>query len=160
MALFWKRRNAAGRFSLARSIELGVDVSTVFECWGRYEEYPKIMENVRRIKRIDEDRVLFDVDVLGHQLVWEARVVDVVPEKVLRWESSWGARNAGRIRFEALAEDRARLTVEIEFEPRGFLENLGARIGLPNLHLQRDLASFRRFVESPLITRDASPAAI
>jgi len=155
MTLRWKSRSPTGRFSLVRSIEIGADVASVFEWWGRYEELPRIMENVRRTKRIDEGCVLWDVDVLGHQVVWEGRIVDVVPEKLVRWESSWGARNSGEVRFEWLARDRTRLTVEIEYAPRGFLENLGARLGLLDLHVQRDLASFRRFVET---TPDRSAA--
>ena len=38
--------------------------------------------------------------------------------------------------------------MEIEYEPRGLVERLGARLGLVDFHVQRDLALFRRALEA------------
>lgn len=135
------------RFSVERSIEIDACLERVFDRWSRYEEFPHFMECVRHTKQIDERRVLWDVDITGRQLVWEARIVETVPDELIRWESVWGASNRGEIHFEPLSDCRTRLTVVIEYRPRGVLEQLAARARLVDLQVRRDLARFRRVVE-------------
>jgi uncharacterized membrane protein len=142
-----RRRAPRGCFHLARSVEIDAGVGRVFALWTRYEDFPRVMDSVRRTRRIDERCVLWDVDVAGHQLVWEARILESVPEKRIRWESRGGAPHAGEVCFEALPDGRTRLEVAIEYQPRSFLERLGARLGLPDAQVARELACFRRHVE-------------
>lgn len=143
----WKTKNPLGRLTLCESIEIDEDVETVFAHWNRFEAFPRFMDSVRRAKRIDAQHVLWDVEIAGQQVVWEARIVEFVPDKLLRWESSWGAANSGEVRFEPLAGGRTRLTVDIAFRPRRALERLGARSGLVDLHVRRELERFRYLVE-------------
>jgi uncharacterized membrane protein len=144
----WKTKNPLGRFTLRESIEIDEDVASVFVRWNRYEDFPRFTDSVRRTKRIDEECVLWDIDIMGHQVVWEARIVESVPEKLVRWESSWGASNWGEVRFEAVSGGRTHLTVSIGFQPQRVLEHLGARFGLVDLYVRRDIERFREFVES------------
>jgi len=144
------RRRTAKRargFTLVESVEIDAPVEDVFARWEAYETLPRVMESVRRTKCIDEHRVLWDVDIGGHQLVWAARIVERSPGKSIRWESTWGVRNCGEVRFEAPSEGRTRLTVEVAYRPRGLVEHLGARFGLADIHVRADLQRFRRFVE-------------
>ena len=135
------------RCATIRSIDLEAPVDRVYRLWARYEDLPRILESVRRTQCITQTRVLWDVDLAARQVVWEARIVEQIPDKLVRWESTWGARNAGLVRFEALGERSTRLTVEIRYEPRSLVERLGARLGLVDRHVRRDLARFRAFVE-------------
>jgi uncharacterized membrane protein len=129
------------------SIEIDTDVETVFAEWSRFEGLPWLMDGVRRTKRIGERRILWDADVAGRQLVWEAEIVELVPDKRIRWESRWGAPNAGEVDFERLPGGRTRLSVDLRCWPRQGLERLGARLGLVKRRIRRDLAQFRRLVE-------------
>jgi uncharacterized membrane protein len=148
MSMDWKSRSPAGRFRLREEIEIGAPTAVVYERWNRYEDLPDLLENVRRIHRIDEQRVLWEADVAGRQVVWEARIVEQVPPKRVRWESTWGAANRGEVSFEELPDDRTRVTIEMVFETDGPLEALGARLGLVDLQVRRDLARFRDALES------------
>jgi uncharacterized membrane protein len=149
----WKK-NPSGRYSLAESIEIEAPVARVYDAWTHYERLPSCMESVRRTKQIDAGRVLWDVDIAGHQLVWEARILEVVPKKIIRWESSWGTALAGQVRFEAVDASRTRLSVEIDFRPKGIVESLGARLGYADRAVRRDLQSFRRRVQR--VVREAA----
>jgi uncharacterized membrane protein len=134
-------------FRLIESIEMDAPVDRVFARWTHYEELPRLLGSVRRVKCIDASQILWDVDIAGRQLVWEARVVECVPQKLVRWESHWGASHRGELRFEALPGGRSRLEVEIELHPRGLLEYLGAWLGLVDRQVRRDLGRFRHRVE-------------
>jgi uncharacterized membrane protein len=129
------------------SIEIDADVGRVFAAWSRFEGLPLLMDGVRRTKRIGERRILWDADVAGRQLVWEAEIVELAPEKRIRWESRWGAPNAGEVSFEALPGSRTCLSVDLRCWPRQGLERLGARLGLLRRRIRRDVEQFRRLVE-------------
>ena len=120
----------------------------VYAHWSRYEDFPRVMDSVRRVKRIGEQRVLWDVDIAGRQVVWEARIVEVVPHKLIRWESCWGAAHSGVVRFDELPDCETRLCVEIDLEPGSWLERIAARLGLVDAHVARDLARFRLYLGS------------
>lgn len=142
-----KKDRTLKRFRLRERIEIAVPVGRVFSAWSRLEDLPRVMESVRRVKCIDETRSLWDVDLIGRQVVWEARIVEAAPGKRIRWQSTWGAPNAGEVRFEELPEGRTLLCVEIDFEPDGPIERLGTRLGLVGFHVRRDLDRFRTAVE-------------
>jgi len=139
--------DARGVHRVQCSIEIDADVATVFGEWNRFENLPLLLEGVRRTKRIGE-RILWDADIAGRQLVWEAEIVELVPEKRIRWESRWGVSNVGEVEFEVRAGGRTRLSVDMLCWPRSGLERLGARLGLVERRVQGDLARFRRFVET------------
>ena len=120
-----------------------------------FEEFPRFMDSVRRTKRINGRHLLWDVDIAGRQVVWEARLVELVPEKLMRWESRWGAPNEGEVRFEGLAGGRTRLTVRIVFRPESAIEHLGARIGLVDEHVRHDLQRFAHYVARSQMEPDA-----
>lgn len=129
------------------AIEIDADVERVFGQWSRLEDLPRIMEGVRHVQRIDARRSLWDVDIAGRQVVWEAEVVECVPLKRIRWASRRGAANVGEVAFEELPGGRTLLTVDLCYGPRGFLEGLGARLGLVDRRIEADLARLRHAVE-------------
>jgi len=143
----WKTRNSDGTFALCEAIEIDQPPRSVFSAWSRVEDFPRFMSSVRRTKRIDEERVMWDVDIEGRQIVWESFLLKSIPARRMRWTSAWGAPNSGEARFDALADGRTRLTVSIQFRPRNQLESLGARLGLVDRHVRRDLECVRRYMD-------------
>ncbi len=129
------------------SIEVDTAVESAFALWRRIEDLPLILDCIRRVMWVDDRRALWDADILGRQVVWEARIVESTPNKTLAWESIWGTPNAGIVHFEPLSAQRTRMTVEISFQPRGFIERLGVRFGILGTVVQRDLERFKKMAE-------------
>ena len=130
------------RWTLRCEREIDVEPGRAFELWTRYSDLPRAIACVRRIQRIGAGRTLWDVDVGGYQLVWEAWVTEQSPGRSLRWTSRWGTPNQGEIRFEPLPDGRSRAIVEIEYAPSGLLERLGARLGIVRREIEGALADF------------------
>lgn len=130
------------------SIEIEADSKRVFSEWTRFENLPHIMAGVRQTQQIGPGRILWDADVAGRQVVWEAEIIEQVPHKRIRWESRWGACHAGTVSFDELPDGRTLLTADVHYRPSGLMERIGARFDLLGLRIRRDLAQFRRFVES------------
>ncbi|NNL67133.1 MAG: hypothetical protein HKP30_12880 [Myxococcales bacterium] len=133
---------------MSRSLPIAAPVERVFDHWTRLERLPEILTNVRRVKRIGDRRSLWDVDVAGRQIVWEAEEVERIPHKTLRWVSTWGAEHRGCVGFTRLDDGGTRLDVEIEIRPRNLLERLGVWLGPVGSALSEDLSRFARFVEA------------
>ena len=133
---------------LTRSREIAAPVGVVFEGWSRLERLPKLLANVRRVKRIGDRRSLWDVDIAGRQVVGEAEETERVPGKSLGGASTGGAENRGRIVFTRLDRDRSRIELTLEFQPRSLLERLGVAFGLVGSAVDEDLARFARAIES------------
>jgi uncharacterized membrane protein len=130
------------------SIEIDAAVPEVFGAWSRFEELPRWTAGLRHAKRIDARHILWDAEIFGHQVVWEAEIVELVPDKRIRWASCRGAPNAGEVTFEELPGGRTRVSVDVRYRPQGFLERTGARLGLLTLRIRRDLDRLRRVVEA------------
>lgn len=142
------------RHRLVRTLEVESEPEGVYDLWTRYEELPKAMMAVRRVKQVDESRLLWDVDVMGRQIVWEARLVESRRPGSIRWRTTWGAVHDGRVRFEALEDGRTRIEVEIAVEPRGLLERIGLGVGILDACVARNLEGFRRLAEKASRSRE------
>jgi uncharacterized membrane protein len=150
-----------------RSVEIAAPCARVYDLWTRFEDFPRWTDAVRRTKRIDAHHVLWDAEVAGRQLVWEAEILEAVPGRCLRWRSVWGAKHAGEIRFVELDAARTRVTVALDLWPKGWLERLGARLGVVAACLEHDLERLagsierasRREASAERAMRDAPPDA-
>jgi uncharacterized membrane protein len=148
---------SAATYRVVHTVEVEGSPERVFASWTRFEDLPLFMECVRRVKRIDERRVLWDVDIWGRQVVWEGLILEQVPGKGMRWESVWGAPNSGELHLEALPGERTRLVLEIRYEPRHLLERIGARLGAVDRCVRRELARFQQVMARTSRERSGTP---
>jgi uncharacterized membrane protein len=64
------------------------------------------------------------------------------------WTSTSGDRNAGVVTFHQLSPTETRVTVQLEYEPQGIVENLGDLVGVVDRRVQGDLERFKEFIEA------------
>jgi uncharacterized membrane protein len=64
------------------------------------------------------------------------------------WKSTTGQPNAGVVTFHRLGDDQTRVTLQMEWEPEGLTESVGAALGFDDRQVQGDLERFKQFVES------------
>jgi uncharacterized membrane protein len=64
------------------------------------------------------------------------------------WRSTTGAHNAGAVSFQPLGANQTRLTLRLEYEPEGVVENVGNALGLVERRVTGDLARFKEFIEA------------
>ncbi len=122
-----------------------VEAEELFDLWLQLERLPEILDGVRRVKCVGDRRVLWDVNVAGRQLVWEAELTALERGRRIAWVSRSGTPNRGEIRFEQLGPARTRLEVDIAYEPTGLVERIGARLGLVRRCVAADLERFARY---------------
>lgn len=130
------------------SIEVNVPVSTAYNQWTQFEEFPQFMENVESVTQIDDTHLRWVAEIGGKRNEWEAEIVRQEPDKVVAWKSVDGKGTSGEVKFEPLGSDRTKIDVTISWEPEGLLESLGEKIGADTLGVKKDLESFKELIES------------
>jgi hypothetical protein len=58
--------------TIERSIELTVPVDTAYQQWTRFEEFPRFMEGVEALRRLDAKRLHWVANIGGTRKAWDA----------------------------------------------------------------------------------------
>jgi len=132
---------------IEKAIDLAVPVRTAYNQWTQFEEFPHFMEGVEFVEQRDDRRLFWKAKVGGKELVWDAEICEQIPDKRIAWRSTSGARNAGVVTFHRLSDDHTRIMLQLEYEPEGFVENVGDFLGVMSVRAQGDLERFKEFIE-------------
>ncbi|HEV8614540.1 MAG TPA: SRPBCC family protein, partial [Methylomirabilota bacterium] len=134
--------------SIEQSIDVEVPVRTVYNQWTQFEEFPRFMEGVREVRQLDDKRLHWKAQVAGKEKEWDAEITEQIPDERIAWRSRSGAWNAGVVTFHRLGDGRARVMLQLEYEPEGVVENVGDALGFVTSRVKGDLERFKAFIES------------
>lgn len=130
------------------SIEVSVPVSTAYNQWTQFEEFPTFMENVESVTQLDDTHLRWIAEIGGKREEWKAEITHQEPDKVVAWRSIEGRENSGRIEFEPIVPDRTRIDVTMTWEPEGFVEATADKVGVSDRAVKVDLERFKELIES------------
>jgi uncharacterized membrane protein len=130
------------------SIEIEVSAAIAYEFWTRVENFPKFIEAVESVERIDEKRSLWRVNLGFREQEWVAEITEVIPDKRRAWRTLHGSANAGMVNFHQIENERSLMTLHLDYEPRGLVQNLGDEFGVVSRVIQRALEQFKFRVEN------------
>jgi uncharacterized membrane protein len=131
-----------------KEIEVAVPLTTAYNQWTQFEEFPQFMEGVEEVRQLDDRRLHWRASVGGRDQEWEAQIDHQLPDEIISWRSTSGAPNAGTVRFAPLENGRTRVCLEVEYEPEGFLETVGDAFGFMSRRVSGDLDRFKEFIEN------------
>jgi uncharacterized membrane protein len=134
--------------TVKESIDVDVPVSTAYNQWTQFEEFPKFMDGVESVGQIDDTHLRWAAEVSGERREWQAEIVEQVPDEKVAWRAVDGNGPNGVVIFDPLGEDKTLVTVEMSYEPEGLKETLGSKIGLDTRQVREDLQRFKQLVEA------------
>ncbi|WP_422390359.1 SRPBCC family protein [Arthrobacter sp. N1] len=126
---------------------MNLPVTTVYNQWTQFEEFPHFMGGVKQITQLGDDRMEWVAEIGGIRRQWEARVVEQVPDRKVSWAATEGATNAGTVSFEDLG-GTTRINLVLEYEPEGLVEKVGDKLNVVENQAKKDLQNFKEFIES------------
>ncbi|HWM30558.1 MAG TPA: SRPBCC family protein [Methyloceanibacter sp.] len=133
---------------IEKSIEVRCPVSTVYNQWTQFEEFPRFMAGVKEVKQLDDTHVHWHAEIWGKDKEWDAEITEQVPDQSIAWRSTSGdAPNAGSVHFAKLGEDRTRITLMMAYEPQGAVEKVADAIGVLSKRVQTTVEQFKDFIE-------------
>jgi uncharacterized membrane protein len=131
-----------------KSIEVDVPVSTAYNQWTQFEEFPQFMEGVESVTQVDDTRLHWVAEIAGTRREWDAEIVDQEPDQRIAWRSIDGTGNAGVVTFRPVGEARTQITLDLDVEPEGLVEKIGDKLGFVSKQAEGDLKRFKEFIES------------
>jgi uncharacterized membrane protein len=138
----------AGPTTIEEQLELDVPVSTAYNQWTQFEDFPLFMDGVEHVRQLNDTTLHWVASVGGKRAEWDARIVEQEPDTRIVWESLDGKQTRGTVRFEPLGGDRTRIELQMSYRPAGPLEKLGSAIGLDARRVRGDLQRFRELIEA------------
>jgi uncharacterized membrane protein len=134
--------------SITESIDVNVPVRTAYNQWTQFEEFPKFMDGVERVEQLDDVRLHWVAKVAGKRKEWDAKITEQTPDQRVAWTATSGAENGGVVTFHRIDDDKTRVTVQMDLDPEGPVENVGDALGVPDRRVKEDLKRFKEFIES------------
>jgi uncharacterized membrane protein len=133
---------------IEQSVEVDVPISTAYNQWTQFEEFPRFMEGVKEVRQLDPTHLHWVAELGGQKHEWDAEITEQRPDERVAWKNVGGKQNAGVVTFHRLDDERTRMMVQLDFMPEGLIEKLGDAVGAPDRRVAGDLRRFKEIIES------------
>jgi len=133
---------------ITESIDVAVPVSTVYNQWTQFEEFPRFMGGVQSVQQLDDTHLRWIAEIGGKHEEWEAEITEQHADERVAWKAIGGKGNAGVVTFHRLNDGETRVTVQMDWQPEGVIENVGTALGLDDRQVSKDLNRFKELIES------------
>jgi uncharacterized membrane protein len=132
---------------IEKTVEVQCPLSTVYNQWTQFETFPRFMEGVEEIKQLDDTHLHWHAEIAGVDREWDAEITEQVPDRKIAWRSITGPENGGTVTFQSVDPTRTRITLRMEYDPTGFVENTADMMGVIERRVEGDMKRFRDFIE-------------
>ncbi|ANJ26127.1 SRPBCC family protein [Agromyces aureus] len=129
------------------TIDVDAPISRVYNLWTHFESFPTFMSGVERIVQRTDTDLHWKVKIVGVEREFDAIVTEQIPDERVAWRSVDGEEHAGVVTFHRLDADRTRIALQLDWEPKGFVEKVGAVLQVDDIQIHRDLAKFKELAE-------------
>jgi hemerythrin superfamily protein len=130
------------------SIEVNVPISTAYNQWTQFGDFPQFMGGVDEVEQLDDRTLRWAAQIAGIRRQWTATILEQIPGRKVAWAATEGATNAGAVYFERVDDGHTRVTLNLDYEPEGLVEKAGDAIGFVERQAVADLERFKAFIES------------
>ncbi len=134
--------------TIDETIDIDVPISTAYNQWTQFEEFPKFMGGVDEIRQVDDTLTHWKTSIGGVDREFDAKIIDQEPDRQIGWRSIDGTTHEGHVRFESLGATSTRVSVQTRWEPESLVEKAGAAVGADDHQVKADLKRFKEFIES------------
>ena len=132
---------------IEQSIEVDVPVSTAYNQWTQFEEFPRFMDGVKEVRQLDPTHLHWVAEIGGQQEEWDAEVTEQKADDRIAWKATSGKQNAGVVTFHRLDDSRSKIMLQMDWESEGMVEKVGAAIGQDDRQIKGDLERFKALIE-------------
>jgi hypothetical protein len=141
----WEESHVTTR--VEKSIRVDVPVTTAYNQWTQFEDFPHFMGGVKEVRQLDDRRLHWVAEIAGVRREWEASILEQSPDQKVAWAATAGATNAGAVRFEPAGAGSTIVALTLEYEPEGVVEQVGDKLGIVERQVTGDLERFKKLIE-------------
>ena len=132
---------------LLQSVDVKAPVRVAYNQWTQFEEFPRFMDGVESIRQITDDTLKWNVHIAGVRREFDTVITEQTPDQRVAWTTTHGPTHAGVVTFHKIDDETTRVTMQMDYDPDGFLENVADRLGFVSGQIEGDLNRFQQFIE-------------
>jgi uncharacterized membrane protein len=105
------------------------------------------MEGVEEIRQLDDTHLHWVVSHGGQRHEFDTEISEQRPDERVAWTTTDGTSHSGVVTFHRLDDSSCKIMVQMDWQPDGMLETLGAALGSDDRRVKSDLARFKEMIE-------------
>jgi hypothetical protein len=144
----WSGRRPGELSYVQDSIDIDVPISTVYNQWTQFEEFPNFMRDVVEVRQIDDTHLYWRAVIGGRPVEWDAEITTQIPDRRISWRSTSGPTSSGAVTFDRVTDNRTRVTLRLSYRAHGIAEKVGDALGAVRMELVTNLHRFAEFIQS------------
>jgi uncharacterized membrane protein len=134
---------------IQESVDIDVPVSVAYNQWTQFESFPQFMDGVESIVQIDDTHNHWVTNIAGVEREFDTEITEQHPDERIAWHSVGGdVTHAGVVTFHRLSDNQSRVMIQIDWEPIGILESVGAAVNADDRQIRADTKKFKEFIEN------------
>jgi uncharacterized membrane protein len=135
------------RMPVEQAVDIGVPLSTAYNQWTQFEEWPQFMHRLQQVTQEDDCTVSFKTKMWGISKEFEAQIVEQRPDDRIKWNTTEGITHTGVVTFHELEDRLTRVQVTFDLEPGSLLEKAARGMRHVKRAVRADMARFKAFIE-------------
>lgn len=129
------------------SITVDVPVTTAYNQWTQFEQFPHFMEAVDEVQQLDDTNLRWTVTIAGRQETFDAKITEQIPDTRIAWKSIRGPEHAGAVDFHPVDDGHTQVMVVMDGPGDTMTEKAADATGLTSRRVKGDLKRFKEFIE-------------
>ncbi len=134
--------------TITESVDVDVDVRTAYNQWTQFEMFPEFMEGVEYVRQLDDTHNLWKVDIGGVEREFKTVITEQEPDMRIAWTTVEGPHHEGVVTVHRLQDGKCRVTLQMDYDPEGFVEVVADAFGIVEARVRGDLQRFKEFIEA------------
>ncbi|HEY9837247.1 MAG TPA: SRPBCC family protein [Vampirovibrionales bacterium] len=131
-------------------VEVNTPIDHVWGLWSDLEQMPRWMKWIESVQILEEDPDLsrWKLASGGFEFSWLSRILKIVPNQIIQWESVDGLPNRGAIRFYDRHQEGSVVKLTVAYAIPGILGQIMDNLFLGRVvesTIQADLERFRDY---------------
>lgn len=134
------------RMPVQQDIDIGIPISTVYNQFTQFEEWPKFMHRVQSVSQEDDSHLNFKVKMWTRTREYTAEITEQRPDERIEWKVTQGISHTGVVTFHELGPRLTRVEVNLDLQPGGVIEKAARGMRFVKRAVRADLARFKAYV--------------
>ncbi|MBE1583509.1 SRPBCC family protein [Nonomuraea angiospora] len=130
------------------SLDVKVPIRVAYNQWTQFETFPEFMEGVESVKQHTDTRATWLAEIAGVKREFETEITEQHPDERVAWHTLDKPHHAGVVTFHRIDDTTTRVTLQMEYDPEGFVETAGDWLQIVRMRVQGDLRRFKDYIET------------
>ena len=131
------------RMPVQQAADIGVPLSTVYNEFTQFENWPQFMHRVTSVSQQDETHIAFKTKIWGKTKEYTAEITEQRPDERIAWRVVDGISHTGVVTFHELAPRLTRVDVSLDLDPGSLIEKAARGMRFVKRAVRADLARFK-----------------